>query len=391
MGLGRFLRKHGGRIAAGVATGGLSEVVRKGENQYHAQPAPVTQAPGLMEGLQGAQTGAGEYAAMLSAQARGEGPNPALAQLQQTTEQNIRRTQGGIASQRGINPAMAARLGAYAAGDQNAQANQAAAIQRAQQILAAQQLGAQTNLGQQQIYQGSLANYNQANVGAYGQANAINAGVAGQNANWYQRLIGGAAKGAGSAAGVGGMGGMAGGGEVPPPPGSELLAQYDPSFNQGYQPNVGTPQQFAVPQYGQQGSGKAYGGEVAGPMSHLGRVFAGVPLPRHEQAMARLEAGGMVDFRSGGDVPGRAKVGGDSPKNDTVPAMVSPGEVVLPRSVMDAKNAPEAAAEFVRRLQNRSGKSKGYERVAKMNRGGKYDEGGEVKSGKEEQGSAMKR
>lgn len=38
------------------------------------------------------------------------------------------------------------------------------------------------------------------------------------------------------------------------------------------------------------------------------------------------------DFREGGKVDGKAKVEGDSPKNDTVPAMLSPGEIVVPRS-----------------------------------------------------------
>ncbi len=38
------------------------------------------------------------------------------------------------------------------------------------------------------------------------------------------------------------------------------------------------------------------------------------------------------DFRGGGPVPGKAKVKGDSPKNDTVDAKLSPGEIVVPRS-----------------------------------------------------------
>lgn len=37
----------------------------------------------------------------------------------------------------------------------------------------------------------------------------------------------------------------------------------------------------------------------------------------------------------GGEVPGKAEVEGDHPANDKVPAMLSPGEVVIPRSVLD--------------------------------------------------------
>ncbi len=45
----------------------------------------------------------------------------------------------------------------------------------------------------------------------------------------------------------------------------------------------------------------------------------------------------------GGHVPGKANVEGDSEKNDTVPAMLSPGEIVVKRS--KAQNPEEAAKE----------------------------------------------
>lgn len=49
---------------------------------------------------------------------------------------------------------------------------------------------------------------------------------------------------------------------------------------------------------------------------------------------AGFAEGGMVhDYREGGEVPGQAKVPGDHPANDTVPAMLSPGELVIPRSM----------------------------------------------------------
>ncbi len=46
----------------------------------------------------------------------------------------------------------------------------------------------------------------------------------------------------------------------------------------------------------------------------------------------------------GGKVPGEATVEGDSKHNDTVPTMLSPGEVVLPRTVV--KKGPQEAAKF---------------------------------------------
>lgn len=52
----------------------------------------------------------------------------------------------------------------------------------------------------------------------------------------------------------------------------------------------------------------------------------------------------------GKQVPGKAKTKGDNLKNDTVPAMLSPGEVVIPRSIMNSPDAPKKAAEFVARV-----------------------------------------
>jgi len=46
-------------------------------------------------------------------------------------------------------------------------------------------------------------------------------------------------------------------------------------------------------------------------------------------------------------VPGKAKFKGDTRSNDTVPALLSPGEIVLPRTVAQAEDAPEKAKKFV--------------------------------------------
>ena len=47
----------------------------------------------------------------------------------------------------------------------------------------------------------------------------------------------------------------------------------------------------------------------------------------------------------GGKVPGKAKVAGDSPTNDVVPAKLSPGEIVIPRTVV--AGGPQAVMKFV--------------------------------------------
>jgi hypothetical protein len=69
-----------------------------------------------------------------------------------------------------------------------------------------------------------------------------------------------------------------------------------------------------------------------------------------------MSDGGEVSMKKGGVVPGMPVVPGDSPKNDIIPARVgkkdirlSPGEIVLPRSV--AQNpAPDRVQNFLRTL-----------------------------------------
>lgn len=54
-------------------------------------------------------------------------------------------------------------------------------------------------------------------------------------------------------------------------------------------------------------------------------------------AGGKYEGGEIQNFKNGGQVPGQANVPGDSPKNDTVHAMLSPNEIVVPRSLADSK------------------------------------------------------
>lgn len=69
--------------------------------------------------------------------------------------------------------------------------------------------------------------------------------------------------------------------------------------------------------------------------------------------------GEISDFRAGGNVPGKAKVEGDDARNDTVPAKLSPGEIVIPRSVSQSDDAPQKAADFVAAIKKRKGAEAG--------------------------------
>ena len=62
------------------------------------------------------------------------------------------------------------------------------------------------------------------------------------------------------------------------------------------------------------------------------------------EAGKKKARGGKIEGR---EIPGKAKFKGDTRSNDTVPALLSPGEIVLPRTVAQAEDAPEKAKDFV--------------------------------------------
>ena len=79
--------------------------------------------------------------------------------------------------------------------------------------------------------------------------------------------------------------------------------------------------------------------------------------------------GGMVSIadalmQRGGMVPGMPMVQGDSPKNDTVHAILSPGEIVIPRSLAED---PERAKRFIEEIKEKTKKS-GYGKVLEAKR-----------------------
>ncbi len=93
---------------------------------------------------------------------------------------------------------------------------------------------------------------------------------------------------------------------------------------------------------GQQNAGGGGGGGGAGA---AGAGFSALGSGAGTSGAA--DAAGVALAAKGGAVPGQAQVPGDSPKNDTVPARLSPGEVVIPRT--QAQN-PDLARQFVQHL-----------------------------------------
>lgn len=154
---------------------------------------------------------------MLLQQAQGQGPNPALAQLQQTTDMNARQASGMVSSQKGLNPALAARLGMEQQAMTNQQANAQAATLAAQQQLGAQQLYGQNAQGMYNSAQSANASQGQRII----QAQADRASVAAGGAKQQGQGIGGAINSLGQAGAMaaglppGAAPKMSEGGEVP--------------------------------------------------------------------------------------------------------------------------------------------------------------------------------
>lgn len=329
----------------------------------------------------------------LQNQAQGTGPNLAQQQLQQATQGNINSQAAAIASQKGINPGSVARQVNEQASNANQQAAGQAGVQNAQQQLQSQGLlgGLQGQIGNQ-----SLANQqtyeNQINAG-----NNIAAGVAGQNATTGAQIAGGVMSG------IGAVAGLAHGGMVPNYDlGGSVFMPYTPPSNQMASP-VATPtiqnqsgpssyigkalgaQQQGQAQNGQQpkytpgeqigrGSDQLIGAGIGGlkslfsssinpaasggGMDSLGDGLGSQIADSPGLAQLSYKGGeiklpplrGAIPMKQGGGVPGKAKVSGNSIKNDTVPAVLSPGEVVIPRSVMQSADPAAGAAAFVQHV-----------------------------------------
>jgi len=96
--------------------------------------------------------------------------------------------------------------------------------------------------------------------------------------------------------------------------------------------------------YGDNTTAQSYaeGGEVKDPDDKMIEFSKEDMIDEHERLIPQLEGkekkeqtdelDEIRDMTDGGKVPGKAKLLGDSEQNDTVPAMLSPGEIVVPRS-----------------------------------------------------------
>lgn len=364
-------------------------------NAYGQTQSSLAAQQQLLSAIQ-SQNGLGRQADIynqLQGVAQGTGPNPAQAQYNQNLQNLAQQQAGAISSIKGISPAQQAYMIAQQGGSamQNnaaaAAANQAnqqlgaigAAGQMASQM-AGNQIGqtnanAQAQMAEQGNLFGAAGAANQAAAGMQNSINTANAGMAQTQMQGQQGLIGGVLNGVGSL--------FAKGGDVEP----SMMAEGGVS---AIQPSQGPQSKFGKFLKGFGGGMKQpvnAAGSNAAPMTGPGALQAGmsnliqgifskgnsdqqqdnstqdfangpvqsapIDVTGGNVESENLAKGGMIrDFRSGGNVSAvnhkeKAVVKGNSYANDKIPAVLSEGEVVIPRSVMQGQNPADGAARFV--------------------------------------------
>ncbi len=267
--------------------------------------------------------------------------------------------------------AQGGQLGGSLQGQQNTQANTVAQAQNAmQQFNAAnQQAASGANAGyQQQANATNTQNANdtsRANTGLANQRTQYNAqvpqtvfqdqfqkaaGVANQNNQLANTYTGQGQQNAGIWSGLIGAGATLAGGPAAGAAAGKTVGTA-PGIGPVSTPN--DPNQYRP-------LGMAHGGEVQfedpvpGP-DYAPDIYSGHDGRLHLGDSYMASQGGMMpmNMKSGGHVPGQAQVPGDSPQNDTVHARLSPGEFVVPRSVV--QNHPEDIATLLHAMRSMRG------------------------------------
>lgn len=340
------------------------------QNGYNAATPNISTQEG---NYNAANAGQNQLTQALQNQANGEGPNPANAELNQATNANANQAAGLVASQRGLNPGEAARIGANAGVNANQQAAGQAATTNAQQQLAAEQ-GLESVYGQQENAASQNASViNQGTLGAEG----LNAGIAQNNTNSVNKTQGGLTNGLGGV--LSGL--FAKGGKVENPKlktvarsdrfkgnlmPSHLKAVDDIYHSQHFdwggsvQPgplaNVSIP---SLPGISADDStkGKSGGSSRGTPLDSPDSATEANNFGADELTMPELgSSAGLADavpaaalLSKGGKVGGKPKVGHDAYSNDTVDAKLTPGEVVIDIDTLHDKGPMGDAARMLAR------------------------------------------
>lgn len=349
------------------------------ENSGNYSSQTMTAQQNLLAQLQG-QGGIGnqnQIYGQLQGIANGQGPNPAQAQYKQNVQQLAAQNAGQIASIKGLSPATQAALmaqqqsgamqNAAAAGATNLANQQLGALNTAGNLAntqAANQIG-QTNANtgaaqaQQGMYQQAASNFNNSQVSMANGMNAANAGLASKGMEGQQGMIGGALNGAAALLADGGEVGAAFSSDGPRSKFGQFLKGATANATSQSADTAQAPATGAAAlQQGSsnlvQGLGRAFSRPGASPMMAGADTGASA-------AMLAANGGMTHDYRIGGNVQAKnskekAVKSGNSYANDKIPAVLSEGEVVIPRSVMQSKNPPAEAMKFVQAVMSKRGK-----------------------------------
>lgn len=357
----------GGALGGAIGGGGSLGNMLGTNNNFQANQAPITNPvtpEQLQNGYGQVQHGFGDQANLaqiLQQQALGQGINPAQNMLNQATGQNVSNQAALMAGQRGAgaNTGLIARQAAQQGANIQQQGIGQAATLGAQQQLAAlnqlqqqQALMQQGALGNQGQLLGAQGAFNNAQVGNVGGANQINQNTAGGNAQRNAGLTGGLLNGIGAA--------------IPlfnnnnNNQSSSDLNLNDGNMwaggNEGFNPSaVFANQGGMIPDHLQHAaniyhSNYAQGGQVKAMVSP-GEKY----IPPFE---AQKVAEGQKLFSQAGEkIGGKAKVKGDSKKNDTVPKILEAGGIVIPKSIMESKDPVKEGTKFLIEAMKKHGKS----------------------------------
>lgn len=352
---------------------------------------------------------------------------PSIAELQQASAmEDVNKKAAGLsASQKGINPAMAAKLANESQTQGSLGVANQAAILRAQEQQAAQQNLTSLYSGMQNNNQGMMTSYGNQLLGAGNldiNSAQIGARANEQNTAFKQQIFGGlmggmAASGGGSGGGggassmMGGMGGGGGGAAAAAAGGGYVGEDFehpkkyaDGGYNTGFGPtsdgaeygnallDVGGENMAQTTHgFGPFAGGTAYGmgleqlpqnqseanaGSATNNSTQQQKDFmhalssptgddkyiqsssqSGYQMGKGMATIMKSMFGGMAE---GGKVPGKAEVSGDSYSNDKVHALLSPGELIVPRSI---SRDPDAVRDFVIHLNKNKKAMGGYQNV----------------------------
>jgi hypothetical protein len=356
---------------------------------------------------------------------RGEGPNPAMAALNQRTGENVANQAALMAGQRGAgaNVGMMARQAAQQGGNLQQQAvGQGATMQAQQSLNALGQMGTQQsqmaatqsalgNLGTTQVgagqtslgaqagqantmatneigatnqgatanianvgqQLGAAGNFNQAATAGQASVNAANSALAVQGLKNKGDIVGGALNGAGAL----GVAALAEGGEVDdfnmtapqaqPLPGPVTAHPQAQSPTQEFL-GGGSSAAYLTPDTPTPTSGMSSWGSFMKNLSYApsspdsalkqgaSKAVQGLIGALGKAAMAQ---GGLATQGGGvnaGSPAQAATIQGNSYTNDKIPAVLSEGEVVIPRSIMLGKDPVRGAADFVAKILAKKGR-----------------------------------